>query len=341
MKTDVLLFTQVMHSLLSSYLSLQNALTVCKEILTGQKEKAFVENVLKTVNEGKKFSHALAEYKKDFSPLYISLISIGEESGTLAQVFGHLSIYLKAKKNMRRKIIQALLYPCLVLFTAVAVVIILTVFVMPRLEGIFEAFEVSSSDMAGQILKIKSRFILTVIIMSLFVLFFIISATLRKVNEKAAYLIDSILLKIPVVNNLVLTMQMNDFSFAMKLLSDSHYPLVRSLLEAEHVLDNRKMKKAVSGACKSIMDGQKVGEAFEREMLFPKYFTVWVKIAEENGNTSEAFGEISDYYQNENENILESVTQAAEPVFIIITGAIIISIILQFVIPVFNLLGAL
>ena len=66
-------------------------------------------------------------FNQDFSPLYISLISIGEESGTLAQVFGHLSIYLKAKKNMRRKIIQALLYPCLVLFTAVAVVIILTV----------------------------------------------------------------------------------------------------------------------------------------------------------------------------------------------------------------------
>ena len=91
----------------------------------------------------------------------------------------------------------------------------------------------------------------------------------------------------------------------------------------------------------NVMDGMAVGEAFEREKIFPNYFTVWIKIAEENGNTSEAFREISDYYRFENENILSEITQSAEPVFILITGAIIISVIAQFVIPVFNLLGAL
>ena len=124
MKTDVLLFTQTMHSLLSSYLSLQSALKVCSEILTDKREKMLVSNIIKKVNEGNKFSLALTDYKKEFSPLYISLVSIGEDSGTLGQVFGHLSSYLKTKRNLNKKIIQALMYPAMVLITAVAVVII-------------------------------------------------------------------------------------------------------------------------------------------------------------------------------------------------------------------------
>ena len=340
MKIDVLLFTQTMRSLLSSCLSLQSALKVCSEILTGKKEKALVLSVFKKVNEGKKFSLALSDYKKEFSPLYISLVSIGEESGTLAEVFGHLSSYLKARRNMNRKIVQALMYPAAVLITAVAVVIILTVFVMPRLEGIFDAFS-ASSDMAGQMIKIKARFIVTSVITAAVILAIVIGAIMHKANAKAAFLIDAAILKIPAVKKLVLTAQMNDFSFAMKLMTDTHFSLVQSLAQAKDVLRNGRIKKAVASACKNVMDGMAVGEAFEREKIFPNYFTVWIKIAEENGNTSEAFREISDYYRFENENILSDITQSAEPVFILITGAIIISVIAQFVIPVFNLLGAL
>lgn len=340
MKTDVLLFTQTMHSLLSSYLSLQSALKVCSEILTDKREKMLVSSIIKKVNEGKKFSLALTDYKKEFSPLYISLVSIGEDSGTLGQVFGHLSSYLKTKRNLNKKIIQALMYPAMVLITAVAVVFILTVFVMPRLEGIFEAFS-ASSDIAGQMIKIKTRFIVMTIVIAVLFLTIVLVVVLRRGKGKIAFMIDSALVKIPVIKKLVMTIQMNDFSFAMKLLSDTHFPLVQSLVQAEDVLDNRCIKKAVESACKRITDGVSVGEAFETEKIFPKYFIVWVKIAEENGNTSEAFREISDYYRFENENILSDITQAAEPVFILITGAIIISIIAQFVIPVFNLLGAL
>ena len=340
MKIDILLFTQTMHSLLSSCLSLQSALKVCSEILADKREKTLVLSVFKKVNEGKKFSLALSDYKKEFSPLYISLVAIGEESGTLAEVFGHLSSYLKAKRNMNRKIIQALMYPAMVLITAVAVVIILTVFVMPRLEGIFEAFSVSS-DMAGQMIKVKARFIVSVVITAAVILAIVIATIMHKTSTKAAFMIDGAMLRIPVVKKIVLTMQMNDFSFAMRLMADTHFPLVQSLAQAKDVLRNGRIKNAVASVCKNITDGMAVGEAFEKEKIFPNYFIVWIKIAEENGNTPQAFKEISDYYRFENENILSDITQSAEPVFILITGAIIISVIAQFVIPVFNLLGAL
>ncbi|MBQ3800418.1 MAG: type II secretion system F family protein, partial [Treponema sp.] len=125
MKMNVLLFTQTMHSLLRSSLPLQSALSVCSEILSGKGGRTFTGGILKAVNEGKKLADVLAGQKGTFSPLYVSLVSVGEESGTLADVFGHLASYIRDKKNLRQKIIQAMAYPALVLATAVAVIFVL------------------------------------------------------------------------------------------------------------------------------------------------------------------------------------------------------------------------
>lgn len=340
MKADVLLFTQTMHSLLSSFLPLQSALAVCKEVLAGKAEKKFTAKVLKKVNEGKKFSNALSD-EKLFPPLYVSLVSIGEESGTLPQVFGHLAAYLNGKRSMKRKIIQALLYPALVLATAIAVVFILTIFVLPRLEGIFEAFTNSSENIETQISKLKSGSFVSIIILFGFMVILAVCLAARRLNAKAALAIDSVILRIPLIKDFAMTMQMHDFSFAMKLLTQTHFPLLKSLAYAKNVLSNIRVQKAVESACKSITCGKSVGKAFEDEKIFPEYLTAWIKIAEENGEAAEAFSQIFNYYQNESESLLTSITQAAEPVFILITGAVIIAVIAQFVIPVFNLLGAL
>lgn len=340
MKADILLFTQSMHSLLSSFMPLQSALAVCKEILLGKAEKKFTQRILKKVNEGKKLSAALFE-EKLFSPLYVSLVSIGEESGTLSEVFGHLAFYLRDKKNMKRKMFQALLYPFLVLLTAVAVVLMLTVFVMPRLEGIFEAFANSSESVGMQMNKIKANSYLVILVLFVFMVVIIACFFVHKINKRAALALDTIILKLPFIKDFTMTMQMHDFSFAMKLLTQTRFPLVQSLGFASGVLGNRRIKKSVESACRSIDFGKAVGKAFEDEKVFPKYLTVWIKIAEENGKIEEAFTQICSYYQSESEGILTGISQAAEPVFILITGVIIITVIAQFVIPVFNLLGAL
>lgn len=340
MKADILLFTQTMHSLLSSFMPLQSALAVCREILPGKAEKKFMEGILGKVDEGKKLSAALFE-EKLFSPLYISLVSIGEESGTLAEVFGHLALYLRDKKSMRRKIAQALLYPLLVLATAVAVVLMLTFFALPRLEGIFEAFSNSSESVGMQMNRIKANSRLAV--SALFVLMVAIAACLsaRKASRTAALALDTVILKIPLIKDFAMTMQMHDFSFAMKLLVRTRFPLVQSLVFASGVLSNTRIKKSVEFACRGIERGKAVGKAFEDEKVFPKYLTAWINIAEKNGDAAEAFSQICGYYQSESECLLAGIAQSAEPVFILITGAIVIAVIAQFVMPVFNLLGAL
>ena len=341
MKMNVLLFTQTMHSLLCSSLPLQSALSVCVEILSGKAERMLTKRILKEVNEGRKLAEVLAEEKKLFFPLYVALVSVGEESGTLAEVFGHLASYIKDKKNLRQKILQAMAYPVLVLATAVVVIFVLMLFVMPHLEEIFMAFTESSGDIGNQVARMESHFRAGAILFLALILLIVVLVLLHRFNERGAFLIDCAALRIPLLRKVCMTMQMYDFSFAMKLLASTYFPIVPSLIQAKDVLSNRRLKKAVESVCEAVSGGAGVGESFEAEGVFPKYLTVWIKIAEQNGNSSEAFRQICDYYSAENENILAGVTAFAEPVFILITGAIIIAVISQFVIPVFNLLGAL
>lgn len=341
MKINILLFTQTMHSLMKSSLPLQSALTVCSEIFTGSNEKKFTASLLKKVNEGMKLSESLESYREIFPAIYISLVSVGEESGNLCEVFGRLSEYLKDKKNLRQKLFQALAYPVIVMICAFAVIAVLVVFIMPRLEGIFQAFAGSSDEIKFQMMNIKKNlFVLFGAVITLGVVV-LISMILRRVSDKCVYVMDSAVLKIPFISNVITTMQMHDFSFAMKLLSSAAFPLVPALKYSATVMKNRRIKSAVENACKKIMDGSKTGEAFESEGVFPKYLTVWIKIAQTNGNTFEAFNQICDYYSSENENLLSEITSFAEPFFILLTGLIIILVISQFVVPVFNLLGAL
>lgn len=341
MKINVLLFTQTMHSLLMSALPLQDALSVCTEIITAKNDKNFCQKILKSINEGKRLKDSLELYSSDFSPLYLSLVHIGEESGTLSQVFGKLSEYLKERKNIKQKLIQALAYPVLVLITAVIVILVLMLFVMPRLETIFMAFAEASEEIVLRAEKIKTQLVSFAVIFLLFILIISICFAVHKINKKAALVIDSVLLKIPGIGKIIKVMQIHDFSFAMKLLSDAHYPFVESLRQSSEVLSNRFLKNAILDVAERISEGESAGECFDKQIVFPKYLTIWIKIAERNGNTAQAFSQLSDYYSSENDNILGEITAFAEPVFILLTGIMIIAVVSKFVLPVFKLLGAL
>lgn len=341
MRVNVLLFTQTMSALLSSSLQLQDALAVCCEILSGRRDKKFCMKILKEVNEGRRLGEALAEFGGMLPPLYVPLVSIGEESGMLAQVFVKLSGYIKDRKNVRGKLIQALSYPVLVLVTAAAVVFILVLFVMPRLEQIFMAFTESSGEIGMQMARMRAHVYTACVIISALAVSGIVCAAIYAASDRAARALDSAALKIPGLGKIITAMQMHDFSFAMKLLSCARFPLVESLAYASAAVSNRRLKEAVLSVRDDVADGRDAGDAFASETVFPQYLSVWVKIAGRNGNTAEAFSELCDYYSAESEAILSGAAAVAEPVFILIAGAVIIAVISQFVIPVFTLLGAL
>lgn len=341
MKVNILLFSQTMQSLLASSLSLQDALAVCADILQAKNDREFCKILLLRLNEGNSLSNSLRKYKGQFPPLYTALVSIGEETGSLTEVFSRLSEYLKAKKQMKNKLVQSLAYPILVLITAVAVIMLIIFFVFPRLNDIFEAFAETSAGIEMKANLIKTNLTISFYIVMAIAVFIFLCLILHKLNEKIALLIDSALLHIPVIKKIITIIQIQDFAFSMKLLALTHFPLVQSLSYSSSVVTNRRLKKAVLSVCEGISRGESAGECFAREKSFPKYLTVWVKLAERNGDLASVFSQISDYYSAAGSELTAEITTFAEPVLTMITGLVIIVFMAQIIIPIFNMLGAL
>lgn len=346
MKIDVLLFTQTMASLLKSSLNLQEALEICSEIYGNKSDKKFCKELSLAVNNGNLLNMALEKYEKEFSPLYLSLVKIGENSGTLTQVFEKLSEYLKAKKEIKEKIIQCLIYPIVVLVTAILIVFIIMFYVLPRIQGIFEVFSDNANDILLSITKVKANLTFAgIMLLSLVfgsLIFYLCYKKSRRGSEKRfAILVDKIILKLPFIGENVTISQITDFSFAMKLLTSAYFPFTESMRLAQHVCTNLEIKKSVGNVFEKINQGKFIAESFEEEKSFPSYLLTWVKVAEKSGKTEEVFTQIYEYYSNETSNTIAKLVVSAEPVFILITGSIIISIIFQFVIPIFKMMGTL
>jgi type IV pilus assembly protein PilC len=330
-----------MSSLLKSSLSLQDALTVCSEVSANKHDKVFCLTLVKEINNGNLLSSSLGKYASIFSALYISLIQIGENSGTLPEVFEKLSGYLQVKKETKEKIIQSLIYPLIVLFTTLVIVLIIIFYVFPRLQDIFDAFIESSHEIVENISHIKAGFMIMGILCAILCLVGYMLFVLHKKNKKIAEKIDSVFLRLPVLGKYILVTQMHDFSFAMKLLIATHFSFTESLKLSLHVCTNVKIKTALENVYKKVKLGKSIGKSFEEENVFPSYLVTWIKVAQTSGDVDSVFTQIYAYYSYENAHIISGIAVGAEPVFILLTGIIVIWVVSQFVIPIFKMMGSL
>lgn len=330
-----------MSSLINSELSLQDALKICEKINQSKQNKILCTSLVKSINSGESFSNSLKKIGNVFSPLYIALVELGETVGSIKEILEKLAQYLKEKKQTREKLLQALTYPVIVLVTAIFVISVIIFFVFPKLESIFEAFTESSELVNLKVSSLKRTFLFLVIIVGSFFSLICLCLFFHHSNKKIAYYIDKTLFQIPFLGSYMKITCINDFSFAMKILCSSGVPFSNALFQAKNVIDNLYYKDEILNVYKKIISGEEISSAFESAKIFPSYFITWISLAESTGNTENVFLNIHEYYRTENLNIIQALLVSAEPVFILITGVIIFALVVQFVIPVFQLLGGL
>lgn len=341
MRINVLMFTKIMTSLLKSGLALQDALSIAKEILRSRYDKEFLEKVLAGVKNGNTLSNEIYEYENQFGNLYVSLIKIGEETGKLCEIFEKLEEYLQERKSRKEKLLQSLMYPLIVLVTAVLMIAVCVFFVFPKLEGIFEAFGNSGEILEVKINGLKFGLLIVFITLLSLMIFALFVWMLCKKSKKVKMIADKFLLKFPFLGKEMVFAYTKDFSFSMKILTSTFYSFNESLQFSASVVSNLFYRKAIINVYEKTMKGYDIADNFESEKIFPVYFTSWIRLSERNGNLNYAFDEIYEYFKTESENSSKRFGNAVEPVFILITGIIVIFIIAQFVIPVFKLMGTL
>jgi type II secretory pathway component PulF len=338
----ILEFTEIMAALLKAGLTIQNAIGLCVTIAGNSKTAWLSRNLLEALQNGLSLHEALKMHSPSFSSLYQALIRLGEETGSVAAVFRRMAQYLRNEKKIRGKVGNVIWYPLLILVITVIGCAGIIIFVLPRMAEIFAAFNVQESgNLVRELSGVYRSLWFTISFFMLITAAAVLIFAARKTSERFAFLTDKILLTIPMVGSFIKSLQTMDFSFAMEMLTGSGITVHTALKETSRAVSNRAYAKAVAEVESLLRQGEILSQSFMAYHEFPPYIATWVAVGERTGNVEKVFTQIREYFEEEVDNLSEKLMGMLEPGLILLVGIIVLSLIVQFVLPIFSLYGRL
>ncbi len=320
---DLQIFTRELATLISSGLPLDRALSV----LAGLTEKVELKNataqILRTVQQGKSLSEALAEYPKIFPPLYVNMVKAGEIGGFLDTVLQRLAEYLERSQEVQDQIKASLAYPVMLVLVGGLSVFFMFTYVLPKFAGIFK-------DM-GPALPVLTRLLLRLgdwFQAYWWVLVLLVVGTggglqryIATPQGRMAW--DRWRLRVVLLGDLIRKREVAQFTRTLGTLLKSGVPLLQALEVVEAVVGNRVISGALKEVRVGVREGQGISGPLGRSGVFPTLALQMVSVGEETGHLDEMLMRTAEYYEKETNNQLKQLVSLVEPALILGMGLII------------------
>ncbi len=341
LKTKELLdFTSNLSLLLNSGLSVYNSIQMINSFSAGNKLKPLTTYLEEGLKKGNSLSSLLDKGDYVFPPLYSGLINIGDRIGSLSTILPTLKTYLERNKKVHDKFINASIYPVMILVMLFTGLFFLMILGIPKIEELFSEIAGKGSQLESFQAKIIGLRISGTVLILLVILFATAIFT-RKNVECFKRATDSLLLKIPVLSNIIKTIDIFNLSFAVETLTKHGIPLSSAVLEAKEVCSNEALKEIFRLVNKELVSGRSLYKAFSVRREIPPRMVQWIGIGENTGQTEHVFAQLRIYYESEIENLTTRLLGIIEPLLTVIVGAIIIYLILNLIVPLFSLFGTI
>jgi len=332
--------TDLVALLLGSGLSLKDALEVVQGVFESGEGNELVTLLRERIGKGSSFSAALEGAGRGFPPFYRGMIRIGEKIGSLDQVFGRLSSYLKEERGLRDRFASALIYPCIVLSVAALSAVFIVLVLFPRLREIFGELGPAMAGRVQALMGSLQTALIVVGVVVLLVAFLVVGMVLARRREgPLATRIDALLLSLPVVSQFLMRRELLNFTFSMEALTAAGVSVEEALTEGAGTVTNLALRDAVLSIRERLLKGERLSSAFSRSPLFPERVARWMAIGERVGHVEKVFGQLRVYYQQEVDKWLGRMMALVEPALIVGLGLLIVAFVVFFIVPVFSLYG--
>ena len=339
---DVTVFSRQFATVINAGLPVVQSLA----ILQKQAEKASLKEALKKIREevetGLPLSEAMGKHPKIFNRLYIYLVRAGEASGNLDGILERVASYQEKQAALRGKLKSAMTYPGVVLTIALGVTYFLLTGIVPQFAGIL-------TQLGGELP------IITKILMALsgfltnqwWVLVLIIGGTIGGVTlfyrtNNGKHVIDGLLLRTPVVGNLIQKAAIASFSNTFGLLLKSGVNIIEAIEITKGTAGNIIIEDVLEEAKQSVQRGEQISATLiNRPKIFPPLVSSMISIGEETGNVDAMMEKIASFYEREVNEAIEGLTAALEPMLIVFLGGVVGFIVAGMFLPMFAIMGQL
>jgi type IV pilus assembly protein PilC len=320
--------------LLKAGINLKEALELIKQ--KQKKTKSILQIIVDDVISGKSLSEAIKK-QQEFSEYEFHSIKIGEETGTLYKISEQLGSFYNRKNEQRKHLINALTYPCIILTTAILVVIFMLQFVVPMFQDIFKQQNIEMPAITQFVVNI-SKFITSygwLLILSSILL--ILSRLLF--NKKTWYkrLKDNSLSKIPFIGKFIKTIYLSQFTQAIALLSASKVPIVNSITLVKQMINYYPLNVALNNVEECLLRGETLSHSLSANKLFDQKMIALVKVAEETNQTEFMFERLNNQYNSKVQQQSKVLSTIMEPIIILFVGLFVGFILIAMYLPMFKL----
>jgi type IV pilus assembly protein PilC len=335
---DISIFTRQFATMVESGIPIVQGI----EIVAKGHENPSVQQLLTAVKQdiesGTTLSAALGKHKLYFDALYCNLVQAGEQAGILDDILQKVATYKEKIEAIKGKIKSALFYPAAVIVVAFIVTAILLIFVIPQFESMFKGFGAELPALTQFVVEL-SRFMREwwwLIFGSLGGSVAFIAYTYKR-SEKMQHMVDRLVLRAPVVGEIVKKATIARYARTLGTMFAAGVPLVESLDSVAGAAGNRVYYDGVNAIKNEVSTGTHLRVAMEHTGLFPNMVVQMVAIGEESGELDKMLGKVADFYEQEVDDAVESLSSLIEPMIMAFLGVVVGGLVIAMYLPIFKL----
>ena len=344
---SLMIFTRQLATLIDSGLPLLRSLTVLEKQEPNLVLKATVSALAENVQGGSTFSESLAQHPKIFNKLYVNMVKAGELGGVLEIVLNRLAEYQEKAQKLKNKIVSAMVYPVIVMFIAVAILVFLMIFIVPKFKEMFTNTD-SELPLISKIVFGMSEFFLArplfvPNVVFVFIMFgigvFLFNIWGRTTGGRVV--IDNLKLKMPVLGDIQRKSAVSRFSRTLGTLVTSGVPILQALNITRDTAGNVVISEAIEKVHEAVKEGETIVTPLQASGVFPNMVISMVDVGEETGQLPEMLLKVADVYDDEVDNAVTALTSILEPIMIVILALIVGAVVFALFLPLIKMISTM
>jgi type IV pilus assembly protein PilC len=339
---ELVTFTRLFSTMINAGLPIVQCLDI---LCTQQSNPAFkkaIGDIKSQVEQGSTFSEALARHPSIFDELFVNLVQAGEVGGILDTILNRLSIYIEKRAKLVGQVKGALVYPTIVFFIAIGVLVIMMSFVIPAFESMFKNFgggRESLPAITRMMLNASDLFMNYSWLLALISIGLAWGGIAFNKDPRGRRVVHQVLLTLPVMGPTMRKIAVARFTRTLGTLLSSGVPILDALQICGQTAGNVIITEGVMAVRQSVSEGQNMADPLTRSKVFPEMVCQMISVGEQTGALDQMLNKIADFYEEETDVAVAALTSSLEPIIMVFVGLMVGVVLVAMYLPIFSMAG--
>ena len=335
---DIAIFSRQLATMMTAGIPLVQSFDIVGAGHENPAMQKLILSIKADVEGGTTLHEALAKHPLHFDDLFVSLVAAGEQAGALETLLDKVATYKEKTEAIKKKIKKALFYPAAVVVVAIVVTVILMIYVIPEFESLFKGFGADLPAFTRMVIDV-SKFVQSTgwLLLVLTVGGIIGFLQAKKRNRGVQHFVDRAMLRIPIIGMILNKSAIARYARTLSTTFAAGVPLVEALDSVAGACGNIVYETAVRRMRDEVATGQRLQRAMENTELFPNMVNQMIAVGEESGSLDAMSAKVADFYEEEVDNAVDSMSSLLEPLIMAILGVLVGGLVIAMYLPIFKM----